>query len=90
MLPRAESIAAEPSPQRGAANFGDQALRDDMLADFLNGKPGQRKPEAVRKFTGQRLNLNDETGGKSGLYARLEVVPPSPVYGSVRIACATC
>ena len=90
MLPRAEGIAAEPPPQRGAANLRDQALRNDMLPDLLNREPGQRKPEAMRKFTGQRLNLNDQAGGKSGLYARLEVAPLGQAYGQERIACATC
>ena len=59
MLPRAESIAAEPAPQRGATNLRDQALRNDMLPDLLDREPGQGKPETVRKFTGERLNLND-------------------------------
>lgn len=90
MLPRTEGIAAEPPPQRGAANLRDQALRDDMLPDLLDREPGQRKPEAVRKFTGQRFNLNDEAGGKSGLCARPEAVPLGQAYGQKRIACATC
>ena len=29
----------------------------------------------MRKFAGKRLNLDDETGGKSGPYARREAEP---------------
>ena len=33
----------------------------------------------MREFTGERLNLDDEAGGKSGLYARPEAeLPPGP------------
>jgi len=81
MLPRPESVGAEPTPQRGAADFGDETLRNHVLADLLNGETRQRKSEAVREFTGQRLNLDDEAGGKSGLYARPEVEFPDLVVG---------
>ena len=90
MLPRSHSITAEPAPQSGAADLCDQALRNHMLPDLLDREPGQRKPEAVRKFAGQCLNLNDEAGGKSGLYARLEAAPQGRAVGQARISCATC
>src|SRR5262249_39357872 len=45
--------------------------------------------EGVRKFAGQSFNLNDEAGGKSGLYARLEAAPQGRVVKRERIACAT-
>jgi hypothetical protein len=90
MLPGAKSIAAEPAPQGGAANLGDQTLRNHALTDLLNREPGQRKSEAVRKLAGQCLNLNDEAGGKSGPYARLEAAPQDPEDGPERTASATC
>ena len=34
------------------------------------------------KFAGKRLNLDDEAGGKSGLYARREVEPPGREVGT--------
>jgi len=37
-----------------------------VLADLRDGKPGQRKAEAVRKLTGEGFNLNDEAGGEAG------------------------
>jgi hypothetical protein len=36
MLPRAESVGAEPTPQGGAADFRDEALRNDVLPDLFN------------------------------------------------------
>ena len=90
MFPRAKGIAAEPTPQSGAADLGDQTLRNHMLTDLLDRETGQRKSEVVRKLAGQCLNLNDETGGKSGLYARLEAAPQGQAVGPERIACATC
>ena len=61
-----------------------------MLTDFLNRETGQRQSEAVRKLAGQGLNLDDEAGGKSGLYARLEAAPQGQAVWPERIACATC
>ena len=90
MLPGAKSIAAEPAPQGGAADLGDQTLRNHMLTDLLDRETGQRESEAVRKFAGQRLNLNDEAGGKSGPYARLEAAPQDRGGGPERTASATC
>ena len=90
MSPGAEGITAEPAPQSGAADLGDQTLCNHVLTDLLDRKTGQRKSEGVGKFAGQCLNLNDETGGKSGLYARLEAAPQGLAVGPERIACATC
>ena len=90
MLPGAEGIAAEPAPQGGAADLGDETLRNHVLPDLVDRETGQRKPEAVREFTGKGLNLDDEARGKSGLYARLEAAPPGQAVGQGQIACATC
>lgn len=90
MLPRAKGIASEPAPQRSPTDLCDETLSDHVLPDLLNGKPGQRKSEAVREFTGKRLNLNDETGGKSGLYARREAAPLGQACVREKIASATC
>ncbi len=53
MLPGAEGIAAEPAPQGGAADLGDETLRNHVLPDLVDRETGQRKPEAVREFTGK-------------------------------------
>jgi hypothetical protein len=90
VFPGAKGIAAEPSPQSSAADLSDQALRNNVLANFLNREPRQGEPEGVRKLAGERLNLNDETGGKNGLYAHLEAVPQGQAIGQWRIAYATC
>lgn len=84
------SSTAEPAPQRSAADLGNQALRNYVLADFLDREAGQRKSEAVRNLAGQSFNLHDEAGGKSGPYARLEAEPPGRAFGREQIASATC
>jgi hypothetical protein len=38
MLPRAQGIATEPTPQSGSADLCDQALRNHVLPDLLNRK----------------------------------------------------
>jgi hypothetical protein len=40
MLPRANGIAAEPAPPGGAANLGNPALRNYVLADLLDREAG--------------------------------------------------
>ena len=90
MFPGAKGIAAEPAPQSSAADLSDQALRNNVLADFLDRESGQWEPEAIRKLAGECLYLNDETGGKSGPYARLEAAPQDQAIGQGRIAYATC
>lgn len=90
VLPRSKGVAAEPAPQGGAADLGDETLRNHVLSDLVNRKTGQREPQAVREFTCQGFNLNDAAGGKSGLYARLEAAPQGRAVGQGQIACATC
>lgn len=38
VLPWAESVGAEPAPQGGAADFRDEALRNHVLPDLLDGE----------------------------------------------------
>ena len=90
MFPGAKGIAAEPAPQSSTADLSDQALGNNVLADFLHREPRQWEPEGVRKLAGECLNLNDETGGKSGLDARLETAPQGQAIGQWQIAYAIC
>jgi len=90
MLPRAKSVAAEPAPQGRSTDLCHETLSHHVLADFLNGKAGQGKSEAVWEFTGKSLNLDDETGGKSGPYARRGAAPRGQACGREKIAFATC
>ena len=89
MLPGPERVAAEPAPQGGATDLGDEALRNHVPPDLVDREAGQGKPKAVGEFTSKCLNLDDETGGKSGLYARLGA-PPGRAVWQEQIACATC
>jgi hypothetical protein len=88
MFPGAKGIATEPAPYSSAADLSDQALGNNVLADFLNREPRQWEP-GVWEFAGQCLNLNDESGGESGPYARLEALPQGQAIGQWRIAYAT-
>jgi hypothetical protein len=90
VFPGTKGIAAEPAPQSGAADLGDQPLGNHVLTDLLDRQTGQGKSEVVRELASECLNLNDEAGGKSGLYARLEAAPQGQAVGPERIACATC
>ena len=90
MLPRAKSVATEPAPQCRSTDLCDETLSNHVLADFLKGKAGQGKSEAVREFTGKSLNLDDETGGKSGPYARREAAPRDQACEREKIVSATC
>ena len=85
MLPGTNGIGAEPTPECGAADLGDYAL-----ADIGQGQPRERQPEAMRQFTGERLYLYDDVGGKRGQDGRLEVVLQGPADEPVQIVCATC
>jgi hypothetical protein len=44
---RTESVGAEPTPQGDAADFRDEALRNHVLPDLLNGEARQRQPKVV-------------------------------------------
>jgi len=90
MSPRTEGIPAEPAPQCSAADLGHQTLSEDVLADLRDRKSRQGETEVMRKLAGEGLNLNDETGGKSGPSARPEAAPPGPGAGPDRTACAIC
>ena len=89
MLPGTKGIGTEPPPQRRAADLRNQTLGNHVLTNLFNRESGQGKAEPVRKFAGERLNLNDEAGGKSGPYARLEAEPPGRACEREQIACAT-
>ena len=90
MLPRTNGVGTEPTPECGAADLGDYALSDHLLADIGQGEARERQPEAMRQFTGERLYLYDDAGGKRGRDARLEVVLQGPADEPVQIVCATC
>ena len=71
-------------------DLGDETLSNHMLSGLADREAGQRQAEAVREFTGQCLNLDDEAGEKSGLYARPEAAPPGRGVEKEQIACALC
>src|SRR5262249_6505738 len=66
MLPRTNGVGTEPTPECGAADLGDYAVSDHLLADIGQGQPRERQPQAMRQLTGERLYLHDDAGGKTG------------------------
>jgi hypothetical protein len=69
IAPRTNSILAQPAPERDPADLRYEALPQYLLPNFGDGEARKRQAEAMREFTSQGLNLNDDAGGKSGLYA---------------------
>ena len=68
MFPGAKGIAAEPAPQSSAADLSDQALRNNVLADFLDREPTQWEPGGYQEAR-RRVPLPErrDWGGKAGL-----------------------
>jgi hypothetical protein len=90
MSPRAERIGAEPAPQGGPANFRYQPLGDHFAPNLGKRKSRQRQLQAMRQFTGECLNLDDDAGGKSRRVGRPEAAPRGREAARGQIACATC
>src|SRR5262245_52661888 len=90
MSPGLQGILTEPAPHRGPADLGDDASGNDFSLQLGDGPPRQRQSPLAGQFTRQRLDLDDDAGGKSGLVARLEAVPRGRVIEPGKIACATC
>ena len=90
MPPGAKGVLAEPAPQRGPADLGDQPLRDDGLPQITERPARQRHPPVRGQLTREGLDGDDDSGGKSGLAARLEAVPRGRAAGSARSVFSTC
>jgi len=90
MAPRAQGILTEPAPQGRAADLSHQPLGHHLLAQIADRPTGQRQAVLRRQFTGQRLDLDDDAGGKSGPGARCAAGPPIREGGGDRTASAIC
>ena len=90
MSPRAERIGTEPAPQGRSANLSYQPLCDHLAPNLAKRESRERQLQAMWKFSGQSLNLDDDAGGKRGRDARPEVATPGQEAARGRIACATC
>jgi len=66
MSPRTKRIGAEPTPQSRPADLRYQALGDHSAPNLRERKSRQRRLQAMRKFTSESLNLDDDAGGKTG------------------------
>ena len=89
IAPRSNGVLTEPAPDGGSADLRHQPLVKNLLAEVSDGKTRQGQTGAMRQLTGESFYLHDETGGKSGPDARLEVHPRGPASGPGRSVCAT-
>ena len=64
VLPRTKGIGTQPTPQRGAADLGNDALSHRFLANIRQGQERERQPEAMWKLTSQSYYLHDDAGGE--------------------------
>ena len=90
VAPGLDGILGEPAPDRSVANGSDESAAQDFLLDLRDRVARQRQVLVARKLTGQSLDGDHHTGGKSGLAARCEVVRTAPLDVARRSACATC
>ena len=90
VLPGTNGIATQPTPECGAADSGNYALSDCLLANIGQRQARERQPQAMGQLTGESLYLHDYAGGKRGRDGRPEVVPRGRVNEPEQIACATC
>jgi hypothetical protein len=89
VLPGAEGIGVQPTPDRSTADLWDDALRHYYLLDIGTGKSGERESQAMRKLTGDGFDVGGDAGGKTGQDARSEVAPPNRANVPRQIVCAT-
>ena len=74
MPPWPQRILAEPSPKCRTADLGDQAVVNGFAPQLAERPVCQGQAAARGQFTGQRLDLDHDTGGKSAPVARREGV----------------
>ena len=90
VAPRAQRILAEPPPEGGAADLGDESLRHHLASQLSQRPARQGNAPPRRQLTREGFDLDDDAGGKSGLGARPGAAPPVPAGVRCRTACATC
>ena len=88
MTPRMQGVLTEPPPHRGTADRSHQPAADDLALNLAQGEAGQRLSETVRQLTRERLDGDDDAGGKSGRGRRRAVVRRGPADATRRNACA--
>jgi hypothetical protein len=90
MPPRPQSILAQPAPEGCAADLRDDALGDHFAPQVRDRPVRQRKAQSLGQFASQRLDVNDDAGGKSELDARRVAARRGQAGVRRRSAVATC
>jgi hypothetical protein len=88
--PGAQGVLAEPAPQRGPTDLGDQALRHAGLLQLAQRPARQRQPALCGQLTREGLDGDDDSGGNSGPAARPEAIPRGPAAAAARSVFSTC
>ena len=90
MPPGAQGVLAEPAPQGGPTDLGDEPLRHDRLLQVAE-RPVRQRHSALRgQLTREGLDGDDDSGGKSGPAARPEATPRGPAADAARSVFSTC
>lgn len=64
VIPRADRVLRQPSPDGRLADGGDKAASYRLFADFRKTEPRKRQTMLMRQFTGQSLHRDDHVRGK--------------------------
>ena len=64
MLPGADGVFVQPTPNGAAADLSHQARARDVLSQVGDAPPRQREIVSRGQFTGQSFNLNDQFWGE--------------------------
>ena len=76
VAPGPNGVLGQPAPERGLADGRDEPAAQDLALDLGDAEARQREAVLVGQLTGQRLNRDDDAGGKSGPAARAEAALP--------------
>jgi hypothetical protein len=88
--PGTKRVATEPTPERGAADLRNDSLGDDLPPDLGQREARQGKAASVGELAGERFNVDDDAGGKSGPVPRRAVLPRVRGNRVRRTVFATC
>ena len=90
MLPRANRIGVEPTPDSRAADLRDDATTDRFTDKIFTAEMRQWQPTGGRQLTRHRFDQHHHLKGKKRAGARFEIRPATRQFADRRIACATC
>ena len=88
--PGTNRVAAEPAPEGRPADSRHDTFGHDLALDLGDRESRQRQAASMWELAGERLNVDDDAGGKSGSVPRLALLPRDRGNRVRRSVCATC